>query len=103
MIAAAGVLSPEEVAKEDEERARAAEAAAAGGEDVYEDYPADEEKVNPEDEATALKIATTLKDLGTKEFKAGNYVVALAKYQKALRYLDVNTEVPFKDPAIRAT
>jgi peptidyl-prolyl isomerase D len=101
-IAAAGVLSPEEVAEEDAKRARAAEAAGAGGEDVFEDYPADEDKVDTEDPKIALKVATTLKDLGTAAFKNKDFVVALAKYQKALRYLDVNGELPVEamDPAL---
>lgn len=95
VISAAGVLSPEEVADEDAKRQRAADAASSGGEDVYEDYPADEEKVNVEEKPEeGVKIATTLKDVGTKEFKAGNFVQALAKYQKALRYLDVHPELP---------
>jgi hypothetical protein len=55
---------------------------------VFEDYPEDESKVDVENPDIALKIATTLKDVGTAEFKAGNFVIALAKYQKATRYLD---------------
>lgn len=89
VIADAGVLTPEQVAEEDAKRQAAAEGATAGGEDVFEDYPADEEKVDAGVPEVALKVATTLKDLGTKEFKAGQFTIALAKYQKALRYLDV--------------
>jgi peptidyl-prolyl isomerase D len=69
---------------------------------VFEDYPADEDKVDTEDPKIALKVATTLKDLGTAAFKNKDFVVALAKYQKALRYLDVNGELPVEamDPAL---
>lgn len=93
-IISAGVLSAEEVAEEDAKRERAAAAASSGGEDVFEDYPADEEKIDAEKPEEALKVALTLKDVGTSEFKDKNFVVALAKYQKALRYLDVHPALP---------
>jgi peptidyl-prolyl isomerase D len=77
-----------------DKRERAAAAASSGGEDVFEDYPADEEKIDAEKPEEALKVALTLKDVGTSEFKDKNFVVALAKYQKALRYLDVHPALP---------
>ncbi|RSH95180.1 peptidyl-prolyl cis-trans isomerase cpr6 [Saitozyma podzolica] len=92
VIAAAGVLSPEEVAKEDEERKAAAQGPA--GEDIWEDYPVDEEKIDAEKPEEALEVATKLKEIGTKEFKEGQFGVALDKYQKALRYLDVHPVLP---------
>ncbi|BEI84817.1 hypothetical protein CcaverHIS002_0502180 [Cutaneotrichosporon cavernicola] len=84
-IIGAGVLDEAEVEKEDAARARAAEAAVSGSEDVFEDYPADEEKIDPEDAEQALKVGQTLRALGNAAFKAGDNTVALAKYQKALR------------------
>lgn len=93
-ITGAGVLDAADVEKEDAERARAAEAAAKGGEDVFEDYPADEEKIDAEKADEALKVAQTLRALGNAAFKAGDNTVALAKYQKALRYLDVHPALP---------
>ncbi len=98
-ITGAGVLDAAEVEKEDAERARAAAAAASGGEDVFEDYPADEEKIDAEKADEALKVAQTLRALGNAAFKAGDNTVALAKYQKALRYLDVHPELPNDAPA----
>ncbi|GFZ47307.1 peptidylprolyl isomerase [Saitozyma sp. JCM 24511] len=92
VIAAAGVLSPEEVAKEDEERKAAAQGPA--GEDIWEDYPVDEERIDAEKPEEALEVATKLKEIGTKEFKEGQFGVALDKYQKALRYLDVHPVLP---------
>ncbi|KAK8843983.1 peptidyl-prolyl cis-trans isomerase D [Kwoniella newhampshirensis] len=96
-IAAAGLLSEEEVAKEDEERKKAQETAA--GEDIWEDYPQDEEGVDAEKAEEALGVATKLKAVGTTEFKAGQFAIALDKYQKALRYLDVHPVLPDDAPA----
>lgn len=93
-IEAAGVLSPEEVEKADAERLMAVNEATRGDFDVFEDYPADEEKIDAENADAALATAQTLKDIGTKAFKEGDFVVALAKYQKALRYLDVHPTLP---------
>ncbi|WVQ81136.1 peptidyl-prolyl cis-trans isomerase D [Cryptococcus sp. DSM 104549] len=87
-IAAAGVLTPEEVAKAEEEK-KAAQATAQG-EDIWEDYPQDEEGIDAEKAEEALEVAKKLKDVGTKEFKAGQFATAMDKYQKALRYLDVH-------------
>lgn len=96
-IAAAGVLSDEEVVKEEEARKAAQEGAA--GEDIWEDYPADEEGVDTEKPEEALKVALKLKDIGTSEFKGGNFAIALDKYQKALRYLDVHPVMLSEDDA----
>lgn len=98
-ITGAGVLDAAEVEKEDAARSRAADAAAQGGEDVFEDYPADEEKIDAEKAEEALKVAQTLRALGNAAFKAGDNTVALAKYQKALRYLDVHPVLPNDAPA----
>ncbi|WWC98071.1 peptidyl-prolyl cis-trans isomerase D [Kwoniella sp. B9012] len=95
-IASAGVLTPEDIAKEDEERKKAQEA--SGGEDIWEDYPQDEEGIDAEKAEEALSVALKLKDVGTKEFKAGQFATALDKYQKALRYLDVHPVLPDDAP-----
>lgn len=64
--------------------------------DPYEDFPEDqgEDLSGP----TIAKIATDLKDLGNKAFKAGDLPLGLAKYQKGLRYLNENPEVQDSDP-----
>ncbi|WVQ93122.1 peptidyl-prolyl cis-trans isomerase D [Kwoniella sp. CBS 9459] len=95
-IEAAGVLSAEDLAKEDEEKKKAQEGAA--GEDIWEDYPQDEEGIDAEKADEALSVAQKLKDIGTQEFKAGQYAIALDKYQKALRYLDVHPVLPDDAP-----
>lgn len=63
-IAAAGVLSPEQISKDEEERKKAQEA--SGGEDIWEDYPVDEEGVDAEKPEEALSVAGKLKEIGTK-------------------------------------
>lgn len=45
----------------------------------------------------ALKIATELKELGTKLLKAGDVALSKAKYIKALRYLDVHPTLDDRD------
>ena len=45
-----------------------------------------------------LKIATSLKDLGSKAFKGGDVRLALAKYQKGIRYLNEYPEANDNDP-----
>ncbi|ORY33090.1 cyclophilin-like domain-containing protein [Naematelia encephala] len=98
VISAAGVLSEEEVQKEEEARKAAQEQASSGGEDIWEDYPVDEESVDVDKPEEALGVATKLKDIGTKEFKAGQFTIALDKYQKALRYLDEHPVLPNDAP-----
>ena len=44
-----------------------------------------------------LQIANELKDFGNKAFKAGDLDLALAKYQKGLRYLNEYPETPSED------
>lgn len=56
--------------------------------DPYEDFPEDQKAGDEEwkgDEI--LSVATALKDLGNKAFKAGNLQLGIQKYQKGLRYL----------------
>jgi peptidyl-prolyl isomerase D len=65
--------------------------------DKWEVDPEDgEEDVNSVE--VCVGIATQLKDIGTKAFKAGNPTVATVKYEKALKYLDVHSVLP-TDPA----
>jgi peptidyl-prolyl isomerase D len=63
-IVAAGVLPPEEIAKEDEEKKKAQES--ASGEDIWEDYPIDEEGIDVDKPEEALPVALKLKDIGTQ-------------------------------------
>ncbi|KAL1842215.1 hypothetical protein VTJ49DRAFT_5827 [Mycothermus thermophilus] len=93
VIADCGELSPEEAVAADTKQADAYG-------DEYEDYP--EDQVTGEDQELSaqeiLKIASACKEFGNKAFKAGDYNVALDKYQKGLRYLnedpDLNQEPP---------
>ena len=64
--------------------------------DTYEDFPQDqgEEFKGPE----ILKTATELKNFGNKAFKANDLTLALAKYQKGLRYLNEYPEALPEDP-----
>jgi peptidyl-prolyl isomerase D len=64
--------------------------------DPYEDYPEDQGEDIPGPEI--LKIASALKEFGTKAFKSGDNRVALAKYQKAIRYLNEYPEANEGDP-----
>jgi peptidyl-prolyl isomerase D len=54
--------------------------------DQYEEYPEDQGEDIPGPEI--LKIATALKDLGSQAFKKADTRLALAKYQKGIRYLN---------------
>ncbi|KAK1922649.1 cyclophilin-like domain-containing protein [Papiliotrema laurentii] len=106
VIAAAGVLSEEDLAKEAEEKKAAQDSAA--GEDIWEDYPADEEGIDVDKPEEALSVGIKLKDIGTAEFKKGQFAIALDKYQKALRYIDQHPVLPDDAPkeqveAFRAT
>ncbi|QUC23304.1 uncharacterized protein UV8b_07545 [Ustilaginoidea virens] len=59
--------------------------------DPHEEYPED---CNAElDAKTILGIATDCKDFGNKAFKAGNLQVAVAKYEKGLRYLNEDPDL----------
>lgn len=85
--------------------------------DPYEDFPEDElenlkkkssSSSKSEDAAAAVdaipaakivQIATECKDFGNKAFKAGDYAAALDKYEKGLRYLNEDPELPEDDAA----
>lgn len=56
--------------------------------DVYEDVLKDEPTVDLEKPETVFKAAQDIKDIGTKQFKAGNFAKALAKYNKASQYME---------------
>ncbi|KAJ7023453.1 peptidyl-prolyl cis-trans isomerase [Mycena alexandri] len=66
--------------------------AAADG-DGHEDYPEDDD-ADVQDPAVALKIATELRAIATSLYKEGKTTLALAKYQKSIRYLDVHSLMP---------
>ncbi|KAK5133772.1 cytochrome P450 monooxygenase 41 [Meristemomyces frigidus] len=56
--------------------------------DAYEDFPEDQLQQDEEWKgADIVKIATDLKDMGNKAFKAGELQLGLSKYQKGLAYL----------------
>lgn len=60
--------------------------------DIYEDYPDDEENVDHGKPEKGYEVCAKLKEIGTTQFKAQHKEMALAKYQKALRY--VNELIP---------
>jgi peptidyl-prolyl isomerase D len=85
VIASCGELSTDEVL--------AAEMKAADPfGDKYEDFPEDEAGA-PFSASRILAIASDCKDFGNKAFKAGDFEVALDKYQKGLRYLNEDPDV----------
>lgn len=56
--------------------------------DTYEEFPEDQLQPGLEWQGEEIvKIATDLKDMGSKAYKAKETALGLAKYQKALRYL----------------
>ncbi|KAK4539640.1 cytochrome P450 monooxygenase 41 [Oleoguttula mirabilis] len=56
--------------------------------DAYEDFPEDQLAKDEEWKGTEIvKIATDLKDMGNKAFKAKDLNLGLSKYQKGVRYL----------------
>lgn len=64
--------------------------------DPYEDFPDDQGgELSGQDYA---RIATELKEIGNKAFKAGEFALAYAKYEKALRYAREYMDVQEGDP-----
>ncbi|KAI0881728.1 40 kDa peptidyl-prolyl cis-trans isomerase [Annulohypoxylon maeteangense] len=61
--------------------------------DQYEDFPEDEDQ-QPLTVAHVLKVAGDCKDFGNKAFKAGDVLGGLEKYQKGLRYLNEDPDIP---------
>lgn len=55
--------------------------------DKYQDYPEDEPGHDEFTYEQVTKIAEEIKDFGNVAFKAGNFDLAIDKYQKAFRYL----------------
>ncbi|GAB7358871.1 hypothetical protein MBLNU230_g4094t1 [Neophaeotheca triangularis] len=67
--------------------------------DEYEEFPEDQLKEGEEWKGVDIvKIATELKDMGNKAFKAGDLETGLAKYQKGLLYLHEYPEPLEGDP-----
>ncbi|PHH81070.1 hypothetical protein CDD80_3352 [Ophiocordyceps camponoti-rufipedis] len=67
--------------------------------DPYEDFP--EDCADGLDAAKVAKIASDCKDYGNKAFKAGDLSLALAKYDKGLRYLNEDAEAD--DAALKSS
>ncbi|KAI1207187.1 cyclophilin-like domain-containing protein [Annulohypoxylon truncatum] len=61
--------------------------------DQYEDFPEDEAE-QPLTADHVLKVASDCKDFGNKAFKAGDLLGGIEKYQKGLRYLNEEPDVP---------
>ncbi|KAH7309404.1 peptidyl-prolyl cis-trans isomerase [Rhizoctonia solani] len=70
--------------------------------DKYEDYPEDDDSDVQNNPETALNIAREIKEAGTKLHKEGKLDLALDKYQKAIRYLDVHPVPPQDGPNLQA-
>ncbi|KAJ9126235.1 hypothetical protein QFC24_001959 [Naganishia onofrii] len=66
--------------------------------DVYEDYPEDQDGLDESDLAQYIAIADKLKDIGSREFKAGHIENAYEMFSKGLRYLDEHPVVPEDQP-----
>ncbi|ERF70942.1 Peptidyl-prolyl cis-trans isomerase D [Endocarpon pusillum Z07020] len=64
--------------------------------DPYEDFPDDQGADLKGSEY--FKIASELKEMGNKAFKAGDNETGIEKYQKALRYLNEYPETNDSDP-----
>ena len=68
--------------------------------DTYEDFPVDQLEKGQEWKGTEIVgIVEELKGMGGKAFKEGQLPLALAKYQKALRYLQEYPTTIEGDPA----
>ena len=84
IITDAGELSPSDPSL--------SETVVASDGDPYEDYP--EDNNSEQDPSAVLEAARTLRALGNARWKDSAAPEALAKWQKALRYLDVHAEPP---------
>lgn len=62
--------------------------------DDFAEFPEDAKENIEEDPDAALRIAAALKEIAARCVGAGNWATALAKYQKALRYLNEHPEIP---------
>lgn len=65
--------------------------------DIYEDYPEDEDR-DTNDASQVFEMAKSIREVGNKLFKEGKLDQALAKYQKAIRYLDLHWPLPDEGP-----
>ncbi|KAJ7914419.1 peptidyl-prolyl cis-trans isomerase [Mycena leptocephala] len=92
VIADCGALSPDDPCL--------TEVAPTSG-DGHEDYPEDDD-ADVQDPAVALRIATELRELATTLYKEGKTELALEKYQKSLRYLDVHSLLPEDNVELQA-
>ncbi|KAK2068288.1 hypothetical protein P8C59_002934 [Phyllachora maydis] len=90
VIADCGELSPSEAVGADVKQADQFG-------DEHEDFPEDEGE-QPLSASKILKVATDCKEYGNKAFKAGDYGMALDKYQKGLRYLNEDPDLE-KEPS----
>ncbi|GAC95138.1 peptidyl-prolyl cis-trans isomerase [Pseudozyma hubeiensis SY62] len=90
-IVACGELSEEEV-----EKGCGIEADSTG--DVYEEFPEDQDASLEGDVAKTYEIGNALKAIANAEFAKGNFAVAMEKYLKSLRYLNLNPVLPEDTP-----
>ena len=61
--------------------------------DPYQDYPDDQPGHEKFTFAQVIEIAGQIKDFGNAAFKAGDFELAVDKYQKAFRYLSEHADV----------
>lgn len=89
-IADCGQFTPEQLSQASFDYGIKADASG----DTYEEFPDDADVDLEEKPEEALRIATDLKGIGAKLVSQGAWAQALEKYQKALRYLNVNPVLP---------
>ncbi|KAJ7614132.1 peptidyl-prolyl cis-trans isomerase [Roridomyces roridus] len=94
VIADCGVLAADDASLK--------ESPAGADGDVYEDFPEDDDN-NVQEPAVALRIATELRALATNLYKEGKLDLALEKYQKSIRYLDVHSLLPEDAKEVQAS
>ncbi|SNX88028.1 probable U-snRNP-associated cyclophilin [Melanopsichium pennsylvanicum] len=62
--------------------------------DVYEEYPEDQDESLESNVEATYKIGEELKGIANKQFSSSSFPLALEKYQKALRYLQLHPILP---------
>ncbi len=71
--------------------------------DVYEDFPEDQSDQLETDVQATFDIASSLKSIANTQFSKGSFAIALEKYEKALRYLQLHPILPESTPPTLAS
>lgn len=67
--------------------------------DQYEDFPEDQDDKLESDVSATYHIGLALKNMANTQFSKANFDIALEKYSKALRYLQLHPILPEDTPA----